>query len=317
MSKRKAVLSLLLAASLVFPGAPYAPALADYGSVAAVEAAEKKVQITNLASETLTIQKGEAFQLQANRSDVKWKSSDKKVVTVSKTGKLKGIKNGTATITLSAGKKKTTLKVTVGTKVAEVNVVKPAVALAVGAKSTIRAAVSPADASNQALAYQSADAGIAAVSKEGVVTARKVGRTKITVKATDGSKKSETVIVTVRATESGVRLQDDFYQAMNATTLRDHALGENQAQWNGFDELQNNITKDLGSIIDGLVAEKDKYAEGTIEQKIVDFYSLVRDMDARDKAGVEPLKPYIDKIDQAKDVKEFVNVLAELGKAGQ
>ena len=40
-------------------------------------------------------------------------------------------------------------------------------------------------------------------------------------------------------------------------------------------------------------------------------------MDTRNKLGTEPLKPYIDKIDNAQTVAEFVNVLAELGKAGQ
>ena len=44
---------------------------------------------------------------------------------------------------------------------------------------------------------------------------------------------------------------------------------------------------------------------------------LDSDMDTRNKLGTEPLKPYIDKIDNAQTVAEFVNVLAELGKAGQ
>ena len=153
--------------------------------------------------------------------------------------------------------------------------------------------------------------------KEGVVTANKTGTTKITVNASDGTEKKETVIVTVRAPGSPVRLQDDFYQAINATILNEHALQGNQYEWDGFNELQNRITNDLNSLLDELVAQKEQYKEGTIQQKIINFYMLDSDMDTRNKLGTEPLKPYIDKIDNAQTVAEFVNVLAELGKAGQ
>lgn len=314
MKKRNRMLSLLLAALLAFPAAPLTTTALD--APQAVEAAAKKAQITNVTTESLTLEKGEAFQLKANRSDAAWKSSNPKVVTVTKAGKLKAVKKGTAVITLTAGKTKDSLEVTVGTKVSGVNVIKSAVALPMGGKSTIKAAVSPADASNQALTYRSADSKIASVSKNGVITAKKVGTTKITVQAADGSKKKETVTVTVRIADSAVRLQDDFYQAINAPVLNAHPLAENQTQWSSFSELQKEIIKNLSGLIDGLVAEKDNYAQGSKEQKIIDFYLLARDMEARDKAGMAPVQPYIEKIDQAQTVAEFVDVLAQLQRYG-
>ncbi|MBQ9361437.1 MAG: Ig-like domain-containing protein, partial [Lachnospiraceae bacterium] len=47
--------------------------------------------------------------------NVTWKSSNKKVATVDKNGKVKGIKKGTATVTVTTkdGKKKAVCKVTV------------------------------------------------------------------------------------------------------------------------------------------------------------------------------------------------------------
>ncbi len=314
MKKRNRMISLLLAALLAFPAAPLTTAALD--TPQAIEAAAKKAEITNVKTGTLTLEKGETFQLKANRSDGKWKTSDKKIVTVSRDGRLKAVKEGTAVITLTAGKTKASMEVTVGTKVTGVNVIKSAVALPMGGQSTIKAAVLPADASNQALSYKSADTKIASVSKDGVITAKKAGRTKITVQAVDGSKKKEVVTITVRIADSAVRLQDDFYQAVNAQVLNAHPLTENQSQWSGFYELQTNIIKDLSELIDGLVAEKDQYAQGTKEQKIIDFYLLARDMDARDKAGIEPLRPSLDKIDQAQTVDEFVDVLAQLQRYG-
>lgn len=317
MKKRNRMLPLLLAAMLAFQSAPCTDALFQNEAAVSAQAAVKGLKITNVKTETLTIEKGETFQLKANRKDVKWSSSNKKIVKVTKSGKLiGGVKEGEATIGLTAGKSVVTLKVTVGTKVASVNVIKPAIALTVGGKSTIKADVAPANASNQAVSYRSANTSIASVSKKGVVTAKGAGSVKITVKAKDGTEKKETVYVTVRKAGSAVRLQDDFYQAINESTLSQHTLLENQSQWNGFYELNKNITDNLSGIIDGLAAEKDKYENGSTEQKIVDFYLLARDMDARDKAGVTPLKPYIDQIDQAKTVAEFVQVLAQLNRCG-
>ncbi len=317
MKKQKTLLSILLALLLAFQVVPVPNSYENITNQVTAEAASKKVKITNVPTGTLTVKKGESFQLKANIASLKWKSSNKKTVTVNKTGKLKGITNGVATVTASAKNTKASVKVTVGTKVSRVNVVKPAIALVTGGQSTIKAEVSPADASNQTLIFQSADKEIASVSKEGVVTANKTGTTKITVNASDGTEKKETVIVTVRAPGSPVRLQDDFYQAINATILNEHALQGNQYEWDGFNELQNRITNDLNSLLDELVAQKEQYKEGTIQQKIINFYMLDSDMDTRNKLGTEPLKPYIDKIDNAQTVAEFVNVLAELGKAGQ
>ncbi len=312
MKRRNKILSLLLAVLLAFPAAP---AGAAAGGTTAVEAAAKKIAITNVTATTLTIEKGETYQLKANRADAVWKSSSA-AVTVSSSGKIKGIKKGTAKITAVSGKSKASIQVTVGTKVSDVNVIKSAVALPVGAKSTIKPAVSPADASNQAVTYRSKNVSIASVSKKGVITAKKAGQTKIIVQAADGSKKKETVTVTVRDNDSVLRLQDDFYQAINASVINAHPLKENEGQWSQFEQLSDSVDDKLNGLIDSLVAKKDSYADGTMEQKIIDYYLLYRDIDARDQTSIEPLRPYLTKIDEAQTVAEFINVLAQLGGFG-
>lgn len=316
MRKQRKLLSMLLVLLVAFSSVPVPASYRNITNQVTAEAAVKKAKIVNVTTGTLTIQKGESFQLKTNRSGLEWKSSDKKIVTVSKTGKLKGIKDGKATVTASANDTKASIEVTVGTKVSSVNVVKPAIAIEAGAQSTIKAEVSPADASNQVLFYKSSDKEIASVSKKGVVTAKKAGTAEITVSASDGTGQKETVMVTVRTPGSPVRLQDDFYQAINAGVLNEHALQENQYEWSGFSELQNRITNDLNGLIDELAEKKEQHKEGSIEQKILNFYMLCRDTEARNKAGTEPLKPYIDKIDSAKTIAEFVDVLAEFGNTG-
>ena len=83
------------------------------------EAATKKVTITNVSKGTLTIKRGSTYQLKAktnSKSKVTfvWKSSNSKKVSVNKSGKIKGLQTGTATITVGVkGKnyKKASVKV--------------------------------------------------------------------------------------------------------------------------------------------------------------------------------------------------------------
>lgn len=69
-----------------------------------------------LSATSKTLTKGKAFTLKvknAGKAKVKWTSSNKKVATVSKVGKVTAKKAGKATITAKVGKKKLTCKVTV------------------------------------------------------------------------------------------------------------------------------------------------------------------------------------------------------------
>ncbi len=77
-------------------------------------AAAKKAP--KLSATSKTVLKGKTFTLKvknAGKAKVKWTSSNKKVATVSKTGKVTAKKAGKATITAKVGKKKLTCKVTV------------------------------------------------------------------------------------------------------------------------------------------------------------------------------------------------------------
>ena len=69
--------------------------------------------------------------------------------------------------------------------------------LLVGATATITATVLPADATNPAVTYTSADATIATVDANGLVTGVAAGNTTITIAATDGSNVTATINVSV------------------------------------------------------------------------------------------------------------------------
>ncbi|MBU5479879.1 DUF4430 domain-containing protein [Blautia sp. MSJ-19] len=128
-----------------------------------------------------------------------WVSSNKKIVTVDKNGKIKaGAKTGTAkiTITLKSGKK-ATLKVKVQTakvKTTKISGLKKNVTLKKGQKLTLKPVISPLTSQEKAT-YTSSNKKIAAVTSKGVITAKKKGTVKITVRS---GRKSYVVKVKVR-----------------------------------------------------------------------------------------------------------------------
>lgn len=127
--------------------------------------------------------------LDASQS-VTWKSSNTKVVSIDKNGRLTAYKRGTANITATAADgtgKKCSVKVTVGVRVSKI-VIGGASSVTAGRSVKLSASVLPGNADNRAVVWSSSDSSRATVSKDGRVSARSAGAVVITASSTDGSK---------------------------------------------------------------------------------------------------------------------------------
>lgn len=107
---------------------------------------------------------------------VTFKSSNKKVATVNSKGVITGKKAGKAVITVKVGKY--TKKLTVKVKKPSFKLVKSSVKLKKGKKTTIRVKAAPVSK----VTYKTSNRKVATVNSKGVVTAKKKGTAKITVK---------------------------------------------------------------------------------------------------------------------------------------
>ena len=143
----------------------------------------------------------------ANGDSVKsWKSTKTQVFTVTGkadgTCKLTGVKKGSAKleITMVSGLKKTvTVKVQTKTvATSKISGLAKKMTVQKGAKATLKPVITPAT-SQQKVTYSSSNKKVATVSSKGIITAKKAGTAKITVKS--GSKKV-TVTVTVPKTKT-------------------------------------------------------------------------------------------------------------------
>ena len=153
---------------------------------------------------SLTLDVGEAYTLQATISPsnatnkkVTWSSSNTKVATVSSSGKVTAKREGTATITAKVGSKSDTVRVTVNEediRVTRVEINRSSLTLDEGDTYTLRATVTPSNATNKKVTWSSSNTKVATVSSSGKVTAKREGTATITAKA-DG--KTDTIRVTV------------------------------------------------------------------------------------------------------------------------
>ncbi|MGN0483362.1 MAG: Ig-like domain-containing protein [Lachnospiraceae bacterium] len=169
--------------------------------------AAAKVKAIKLNYKDVTLKAGKKLKLKvavspknATVKAITWKSSNRKVAEVSSNGTVKAKKKGNAiiTATVKGTNKKATCRIRVGIPVTKVAVKKSSVSLQEGKTSTIATVISPQNATNKGVTYQSANTKIATVSSKGKITAKKAGKTTITVTANDGSKKKATVKVTVQ-----------------------------------------------------------------------------------------------------------------------
>ena len=140
-----------------------------------------------------------------------WTSSDTKIATVSSSGKVKGVKTGTATITCTSNATglAATCEVTVGT----VKIDKAEIVIEKGKTLTLKSTVYPTTLEDKSVTWKSSDKSVATVSSSGKVKGIKGGTATITCtsNATGLSASCTVTVLAVmesRSYEGGIDVMD-------------------------------------------------------------------------------------------------------------
>ena len=104
-----------------------------------------------------------------------------------------------------------------------------------------------------------------------------------------------------------VRPQDDFYEYANGNWLKTAVIPPSESRWGSFNELAEFNQKALKEICEETAAKPGD--KGSIQQKVGDFYAVGMDSMAIEKAGIAPLKPYLDRIN---NIKNYAGLLDEI-----
>ena len=111
-----------------------------------------------------------------------------------------------------------------------------------------------------------------------------------------------------------VKPADDFYRFATGGWQKSHPLPAAYSRYGSFDKLQEDNNKRINTILAEL--QKKSYKTGTIEQKLSDFYKLALDVDARNKAGIAPVKPLLDEMEAATNKEELQNIQLKYAAQG-
>ena len=114
--------------------------------------------------------------------------------------------------------------------------------------------------------------------------------------------------------DKSVRPADDFYRYATGGWQKLHPLPAAYSRYGSFDMLQENVNKQVNSILASLT--KKKFKEGTTERKLSDFYKLAMDQDRRNKEGLTPVKPLLDEMEAAKTLDQLHDLQLKYAKIG-
>lgn len=114
--------------------------------------------------------------------------------------------------------------------------------------------------------------------------------------------------------DKSVRPQDDFYNYVNGNWMKTVEIPADRARWGSFDELRENT--DVATLKILSESLQQTHGKGTDGQKIADLYKSYTDFDARDKAGIEPIKPILQKVDAIRNLEDLYKYLVEMAPTG-
>ncbi|MBR4749381.1 MAG: Ig-like domain-containing protein, partial [Abditibacteriota bacterium] len=173
-----------------------------YTAACKVTVVDLIVNVTGVALDTnfIKLEKGASAALTAtvkpsNASDktVTWRTDDKSIATVSSSGVVTAVGPGTTKVRVRTkdGGFEAKCKIRVVISVTGVSLNKSSVRLKPGGTCSLKASVTPADATNREVTWMSYDTSVATVDQNGNVTAVGVGETRIRAKTRDGGFKAK------------------------------------------------------------------------------------------------------------------------------
>jgi len=121
--------------------------------------------------------------------------------------------------------------------------------------------------------------------------------------------------INVDLMDKTVKPNNDFFNYVNGTWLKNTAIPADKTRWGSFDELRQRTDKDALAILND-ASKNPKYKSNTDQGKAINMYKSVMDTVARNQKGIAPLKPYLAKINAIKNVNDLQKVLIEMEPLG-
>lgn len=121
--------------------------------------------------------------------------------------------------------------------------------------------------------------------------------------------------------DTSVAPNQDFFNYVNGTWLKTNEIPADRTRWGSFDELRKKTDADALSILKSAMSDNkdmDKITvlPGSDQEKAVEIFQTIMDTVSRDNLGIEPLKPYLEKINAIKNLDDLQAYLIEMEPQG-
>jgi predicted metalloendopeptidase len=128
-------------------------------------------------------------------------------------------------------------------------------------------------------------------------------------------KAKEIIGINLNHMDKTVKPSDNFFRYVNGTWLDNTEIPADRTRWGSFDELREKTDKDMMEILKEAL-KNPTYTADSDQGKALNLYRSVMDTITRNKQGVKPLKPFLDKINDVKSVNDLNNLLIEMETQG-
>jgi len=112
------------------------------------------------------------------------------------------------------------------------------------------------------------------------------------------------------AVDTSFKPGDDFYKYVNGKWLETATIPPDKSYYGTVVTVFENTEANLHAIVDELAA--GKHEAGSVDQKVADFYASWMDAAGIEARGLEPAKPYLERIAAAKDKADLMKLVGSL-----
>ncbi len=115
--------------------------------------------------------------------------------------------------------------------------------------------------------------------------------------------------------DKSVKPNNDFFRFVNGTWVENTAIPADKTTWGSFNELRQNTDRDALAILKEAAANKN-LDPNSDQAKAVNVYLTFMDTISRNKLGIKPIKPFLDKINKIKNTQDLNQLLLEMESQG-
>jgi putative endopeptidase len=121
--------------------------------------------------------------------------------------------------------------------------------------------------------------------------------------------------------DTSISASEDFFKHVNGKWLENNEIPDDQSTWGSFQELRKKTDEDALAILKSAISNNQdlggiQVLPGSDQEKAVFYYQTIMDTISRNKAGIDPIKPYLAKIEAIKNVDDLQAFMIEMEPKG-